>query len=100
MTPQQRSPTRPEFESLGLAIDEAETRQQVERAVRGLATSETDDGVRYRTLGGMLVAIVRPQSGDDDAQSELAYRTAPASDPATRKASKIVDALMPHAVDR
>jgi hypothetical protein len=86
---------RPEFESVDLATDVAETRRHVETAIKGLAVSETDEAVNYRTRAGTLVAVLGP-TGDG---ATLAYRTAPASDPATRKASRLVAALDPHVVD-
>jgi len=92
---------RPEFEVVDLDVDTAETDRRIEDTIKGLATAETDAGVKYRTTDGMLVAVVasRP-SGSGDTKAQLAYRTAPASVAATRKAAKLMDALRPHAIDR
>lgn len=91
---------RPEFESVDLDIDTDETRRYIEEAMKGLAASETKDGVKYRTTDGMLVAVVgRRPTGSGNVKSKLAYRTAPASESATRKASKIHDALRSHAIN-
>lgn len=101
MTPLEDALERPEFESLDLDVDAGEARRHVEDAVKGLSRSETEEGVRYRTTDGTLVAIVGPrQTGSGDVRARLAYRTAPASESATRKASKIREALQPHVVDQ
>jgi hypothetical protein len=101
MTPPEHASERPEFESIDLDVDADEAHRYIEEAIKGLPTSESEEGVRYRTRGGMLVAIVAPRSTDSgDANATLAYRTEPASEPATRKASTILDALRPHAIDR
>jgi hypothetical protein len=101
MTPLEEPLERPEFESLDLDIDTEEANRSIEEAIKGLSTSETDEGVKYRTTDGMLVAIVGPrETGGGDPKARLAYRTAPASEAATRKASKIRDALRPHAGGR
>jgi hypothetical protein len=98
MTPPDPSHVRPEFDSIHLDVDAAETRWHVEQTVRGLVASETDEGVRYRTRGGTLVAVVAQGQEAEPDRSELAYRVAPASEPATRKASKIRDALTEYSV--
>lgn len=95
MTPLEETVERPEFGSIELGIDAAETDEHIEATIKGLATSETEDGVLYRTRDGMLVAVVRP--GEEGAT--LAYRTAPPSESATRKASKLVAALEPYAAE-
>lgn len=92
--------SRPEFEVVDLEIDAEETHQRIEATIKGLATAETDVGIKYRTTDGMLVAVVAPRpSGSGDTKSQFAYRTDPASVAATRKAAKIMDALKPHAID-
>lgn len=88
---------RPEFESVALAIDLDAARDRIEETIRGLATSETDEVVNYRTRGGTLVAVVGAPADRDGAT--LAYRTAPASEPATRKASRLREALDPAIVE-
>lgn len=89
---------RPEFETVELAIDVDEAHRHVTETMRGLTTSETEAGKKYRTTDGMLLAVVGP--GVEEGSATLLYRTAPASDLATRKASKIFEALEPHALDR
>jgi hypothetical protein len=92
---------RPEFEVVDLDVDTDETHDRIEDTIKGLATAETDDGVKYRTTDGMLVAIVAPRpSGSGDTKSQVAYRTDPESIAATRKATKIKEALRPHTINR
>ena len=92
--------TRPEFESIELDVGVEEAQRLVSEAMRGLTTAETEEGTRYRTTDGMLVAIVGPGvEADGEDTASLACRTVPASDHATRKAAKILDALEPYLVD-
>jgi hypothetical protein len=92
---------RPAFESLDLDVDAEAARRYVEAAISGLATSETDEGVRYRTTDGRLVAIVAPRpTGSDEVKAKLAYRTEPASEAATRKGAKIREALQPYVIEQ
>lgn len=101
MTPLEEALDRPEFESIDLDIDTEAAHRYIEEAIKGLSTSETEEGVKYRTTAGMLVAIVRSRhTGSGDVKAKLAYRTEPALESATRKASKIQDALQPHAINR
>jgi hypothetical protein len=98
MTPLTHALERPEFGSVELGIDPEETDRRIEETIKGLSTSQTPEGVNYRTRDGMLVVIVGPADGDE-AKARLAYRTEPASEPATRKASKILAALEPQVLD-
>jgi hypothetical protein len=98
MTISERELTRPEFESVDLAVELGEARDRIDDAMAGLAASEveTEAVVNYRTLDGTLVAVVGTPGAREG--STLAYRTAPASDPATRKASRLREAIDPHLV--
>ena len=96
MSPPDGPLTRPEFESVDLTVDTGAARRHVEDAVAGLVASEADEVVNYRTLDGTLVAVVGTPSEREG--STIAYRTAPASNPATRKASRLREALDPHVV--
>lgn len=92
---------RPEFETVDLDIDVDEAHRHVTEAMRGLNASESEEGTKFRTSDGMLVAIVGSDSrerGDD--KTRLVYRTAPPSEPATRKARKVLEALEPYTVGR
>lgn len=95
MSPLEQAVERPEFQSIELGIDAEETEDHIEATIKGLAASETEEGVLYRTRDGMLVAVVRPREGG----ATLACRTAPPSESATRKASKLLEALRPYAVE-
>ena len=93
--------TRPEFESIDLDMTMDHAHDQMTEVVRGLSTSESEEGRKYRTADGTLVAIVGTRSvRDGQEKAKLAYRIAPPSDLATRKASKISRALESSAVDR
>jgi len=101
MPPREDALDRPEFESIALDVDADEAGRYVDDAVKGLSTSKTDEGVKYRTTNGMLVAILGPgRAGSGGETTRLAYRTEPASESATRKAGKIRDALDPHAIEQ
>lgn len=100
MTSLDHTRERPEFDAIDLEVDADTVHQHVEAEIKGLSTSTTDEGVKYRTTDGMLVAIVESrQPAGDEVGTTLRYRTGPAVESATRKASKIRDALQPHAVD-
>jgi hypothetical protein len=90
---------RPEFDAVALAIDAEAARDRIQESLKGLSATETADGIKLRTTGGMLIAVVgdRPES-DDGAQSELVYRTAPSSEQATRKGRKAFAAVESHTV--
>jgi hypothetical protein len=90
---------RPEFETVALSIETDEVRDRVHGTLKGLNATETTDGIKFRTTGGMLIAVVGDRSGtDDEAESELAYRAAPAAQTATRKGRKVFEALEPYTV--
>lgn len=101
MTPLDELLERPEFDSVDLDVDIETARRQIEDAIKGLSASETEGRVKYRTTDGMLVAIVgSPEADSGEVKAKLAYRTAPAFEPATRKAAKISEALHPHVVEQ
>jgi hypothetical protein len=91
---------RPEFATVDLDIDVEEAQRHIGEAMKGLTAAESPEGTRYRTNDGMLVAVLGKRgSGSGQMKARLAYRTAPPSEPATRKAGKIHDALREHAID-
>ena len=99
MTPLEQPFERPEFDSLDLTIDTETADQYIGDVIKGLSTSTTDGAIKYRTTDGMLVAIVgQPETEREEVKATLGFRTAPAVEAATRKASKIQEALQPHAV--
>lgn len=87
----------PSFATERLSLDVAAVTDVIHRTLRGISTTETPDGVKFRTSDGMLIAYL---SGTDDEASpvELHYRTAPASDTATLKARRLRRALEQYAV--
>jgi hypothetical protein len=85
---------RPEFDRVLLTADVDSAVTLATERVKGLATTETDEGVKFRTTDGTLVAIVDATTdGPAAAQSTLSYRTGPASSDATRKARRLWAAL-------
>jgi hypothetical protein len=85
---------RPEFTTERLAVDGERAVALVHEAVEGVSTADTPEGTKVRTRGGMLLAIVT-EAGEG--HTDLHYRTAPASDPATLKARRLWKALRPYA---
>lgn len=99
MTSLQKIRERPEFESVELDVSVDEANRHIEDVVAGLTTAESPEGVKFRTRGGTLVAIVGQRfSGSGDVKAELAYRTNPASELATRKATRIYETLEPYSL--
>ncbi|MFB6171530.1 MAG: hypothetical protein ABEJ23_03280 [Haloarculaceae archaeon] len=85
---------RPGFASERLAVDAERATATVSDALGGLSAAETEEGVAFRTVDGMLVAVLAP--GEDDGSVELRYRTSPASESATLKARRVRAALDPY----
>lgn len=99
MTTLQDALERPEFETVDLDITAEEVHRHIDEAITGLSTSEDSDGMKVRTTDGMLVAVIAHRyTGSGDVKSTLAYRTEPASEFATRKAKKLVEALGPYEI--
>ncbi|WP_433624438.1 hypothetical protein [Halomicrococcus sp. NG-SE-24] len=84
---------RPEFAAVALTIDAVDARDRVQRSLKGLSATETEDGIKLRTTRGMLVAVVGDRPESDETEAELAYRTAPPSELATRKGRKVFETL-------
>lgn len=82
---------RPEFAAATLTLDLADATDRIHETVEGLYATETDEGVRFRSFDGMLVAVL----DETDGSVVLHYRTKPATESATRKARKLRDALTP-----
>ena len=85
---------RPEFTSERLTVDPETATDLVCDAVAGVTATETTQGTKFRTQDGMLIAVVT----ETDDGSELQYRTAPASEPATLKARRLWRAMQPYSV--
>lgn len=84
---------RPEFAVEQLTVDAATATELICEAVGSVTATETTRGTKIRTHNGMLIAVVT----ETDDGSELQYRTAPASDPATLKARRLWRAMRPYA---
>lgn len=96
----EESPDRPEFATIDLDLPIEDAHGEIDETIAGLYASETEEGLKVRTVNGILVATLEKHSaGSGDAKSALAYRTEPELVPATRKARKIRDALAPHEID-
>jgi hypothetical protein len=80
---------RPEFEAVELTLALPEATAQVHETVEGLYATDTDEGIRFRSFDGMLVAVL----DETDGTVLLYYRTEPATESATRKARKLRAAL-------
>jgi|GEM_PF-3104354 len=101
MTSLEETLSRPEFEIVDLAVDVEAVDRAIEEVIKGLVASDVEYGRKYRTMGGTLVAVVAPRPSDGgDATAALAYRTAPASESATRKATKVFEAIQPHVTEQ
>jgi hypothetical protein len=101
MTSLEETLSRPEFEIVDLAVDVEAVDRAIEAVIKGLVASDVEYGRKYRTTRGTLVAVVAPRPSDGgDAKTALAYRTAPASDSATRKATKVFEAVRDHTVEQ
>lgn len=86
---------RPEFTTEHLAIDAERATEFVCDELKGLTATDTDEGVKFRTTDGMLVAILADSREAETV--EFHYRTAPASETATLKAKRVWRALKPYA---
>lgn len=89
-------PAHPEFTVEPLHVDVETATTVVCDALPGVSATATAEGVKVRTTGGTLLAIL---TGDQPQAPgvELHYRVAPASDTATRKARKLHEALAAYA---
>lgn len=84
-----------EFTTEHLGIDVETAIDVVHGTLGGITATETESGVKLRTMDGMLLAILTDSPVEPSIQ--LHYRTAPASETATLKARKLWRALEPHA---
>ncbi len=65
-------------------------------ALKGVSATETEEGIKFRTMDGMLIAILTGTHYEEPAV-KLHYRTAPASETATLKARRLWRALESYA---
>lgn len=85
----------PGFETERLTLDIEEATDVIHDTLAGLSATETDDGVKFRTVDGTLLAILA-EADPDEQTAELHYRTGPGSTTGARKAQKIGRVLDPH----
>lgn len=86
----------PEFTTEQLALDAETAIEHVHEELKGVTATETDEGIKFRTTDGSLLAILTGTHYEEPAV-ELHYRTAPPSDTATLKAARLWRALEPYA---
>jgi len=85
----------PEFTTVGLRLDVETAEEMICETLTGVTATETDEGIKFRTTDGMLIAILTGTHYEEPAV-EIHYRTAPASETATLKASRLRRALGPY----
>jgi len=85
----------PEFTSARLRLDVETAEELICETLSSISATETDEGIKFRTSDGMLIAILTGTHYEDPAV-ELHYRTAPASETATLKARRLMRALGPY----
>ena len=78
----------PEFTTEPLALDAETATEIVLERLEGVTATETDEGIKFRTTGGMLIAILTGTHYEEPGV-DLHYRTAPASETATLKARRL-----------
>lgn len=90
---------RAEFTTIDLTIDLDQAEDIIRSTIEGLTACSTEEGRKFRSPDGMLVALIKEGDPTIDAlASRVVYRTAPASDLSTLKATKIYRALRPYQV--
>lgn len=95
LVPTEGSP-HPEFRSRHITLDPEAAVEHVCERLKGCSATETGEGIKIRTMDGSLIAILEaadPETGG----AILHYRTAPASETATLKATKVWRTLEPFA---
>lgn len=86
--------TDPEFDAVHLSIPVADAVEVIHDTVTGLHATPTAVGVKIRTTDGLLAAVVAESRADAAAADAVVhYRTEPASELVTRKATKLKRAL-------
>lgn len=86
----------PAFTTERLSLDVDSATDVILRTLKGVSATETDEGIKFRTSDGMLVAFLTGTHYEDPVV-ELHYRTMPASDTATLKARRLWKALEQYA---
>lgn len=87
---------RPEFATEQLRLDVEIATELIRETLNGVTATETDEGVKFRTADGTLIAILTGAHYEEPTV-EIHYRTAPVSGTATLKARRLWRALEPFA---
>ncbi|MFC7229933.1 hypothetical protein N0B31_21220 [Salinirubellus salinus] len=104
MPPTDETPTtggetdHPGFASERLALDVETVAARVHETLGDVSATRTDEGMKFRTPDGTLVAILTPEEGSDDPAVRFYYRTEPASESGALKAQRLWRALEADAV--
>lgn len=90
------SPARhPGFATERLTLDPETVVERIHETLGGVTATRTDEGMKFRTPDGTLVALltVVEESDDDESAVLFQYRTEPASESGTLKARRLWRAL-------
>jgi hypothetical protein len=88
---------RPAFAVVDVTLPVEKTTALVQAFQKGLHTTETREGMRFRTDDGMLVAVVRGRAlAGGIPGTRVEYRTGPPSLLATRKGEKVRETVSPY----
>lgn len=90
------SPTQhPGFATERLALDAETVVERIHETLGGVTATRTDEGMKFRTPDGTLVALltVVEDPDEDDPTVLFQYRTQPASESGTLKARRLWRAL-------
>ena len=84
----------PGFETVRLALDIDEAADVIHDTLEGLSATETEDGLKFRTVRGTLLAVLT--EADSEEHTELHYRTGPGASAGTLKGRKLGRVLEQH----
>ena len=85
----------PGFETERLTLDVEEATDVIHETLEGLSATATDDGLKFRTASGTVIAILTETDHEEPAV-DLHYRTRPSSSTVTLKARKLRRVLESH----
>jgi hypothetical protein len=86
-------PTHPGFASERLDLDVETVAARVRETLGEVSGTRTDEGLKFRTTDGTLVALLTPIEDEDGPAVRFQYRTEPASESGTLKARRLWEAL-------
>lgn len=86
---------------MDLENDVADAHRYIEETIKGRSTSDTREGMKYRTPVDMLIGIVQQTTGGNgDVKTKSNYKTEPVSVLAIRKATNLLKVLKLHTIKR